>query len=34
MTMPNDPHFHDELLTRYLDGEATDDEITRNRTPI
>lgn len=29
MTMPNDPHFHDELLTRYLDGGATDDEITR-----
>lgn len=29
MTMPDDPDFLDELLTRYLDGDATDDEIAR-----
>ena len=29
MTMTDDPDFLDELLTRYLDGEATDDEIAR-----
>ena len=29
MTMTDDPDFLDELLTRYLDGDATDDEIAR-----
>ena len=29
MTMTDDPDFLDELLTRYLDGEATGDEIAR-----
>ena len=29
MTMTDDPDFLDELLTRYLDGEATDDEVAR-----
>ncbi len=29
MTMTNDPEFLDELVTRYLDGEATEAEIAR-----
>jgi len=29
MTMTDDPDFLDELLTRYLDGEATDSEVAR-----
>ncbi|MDG1365977.1 MAG: hypothetical protein P8I99_09345 [Acidimicrobiales bacterium] len=29
MTMTNDPEFLDELVTRYLDGEATETEIAR-----
>ena len=29
MTMTDDPDFLDELLTRYLDGEATESEVAR-----
>ena len=29
MTMTDDPDFLDELLSRYLDGDATDDEVAR-----
>ena len=32
MTMTNDPEFLDELVTRYLDSEATETEIARVET--
>ena len=29
MTMTDDPDFLDELLSRYLDGDATDEDVAR-----